>query len=495
MQFVPGPLGTYMVNVIPLCDGEECSPCQVLIVVKKEAPACTCGQWSDLDHDGRPEVRVEGKLVDCGGETVFSPEEITGAVTIDPGYNCGGDGCGSTLYAWSISGPSGYSHGSGDSLVRGPIEFEPRQEGTYMVAITPHCGDQKCSACEFRIHIRETKQPDLIIERIQPSTDNPRPGEPFDVEITVANRGNGNAGPFLVELASVSQKKSKTVSGLSASGSMTLTFPDWVCRGSQILLTATADTRKEISETDERNNVYTYAVWEFGTFEGGKMLFVSGDIPRDLIHGLQQAKVTHAEKVSSTVPRSVEFALDLTRSSGTLRGAFPQTPAVYKVVYGLSTDTDDQITGALSVLIRVEGAPGGKTVVMPVHAICKNCGRTPSELRDVQITIDEQETRLAPFELEAREGEEITLRAPEVITTADGQRAVFAGWSIGKTFEDSRYVVETPTLRISAIEMSVYAVFHPTHMIGRKARQMERSSGEVSPKAGCGIRVISTREV
>jgi hypothetical protein len=160
MQFVPGPLGTYMVNVIPLCNGEECPPCQVLIVVKEE-PTCACGQWSDLDRDGRPEVRVEGKPVDCGGEITMTTRQIAGVVTIDPTYLCSGERCGAVLYKWSVNGPSGYVRGSGDRFVPGPIEFESSKAGSYVVMITPQCGEASCQASRVTLVVSE--EPPLVL--------------------------------------------------------------------------------------------------------------------------------------------------------------------------------------------------------------------------------------------------------------------------------------------------------------------------------------------
>jgi len=141
------------------CDGVVCPTCAMFIVLEAGKEACTCGKWSDLDRDGRPEVRVEGVPVDCGGEITMTLRQIAGAVTIDPMYLCSGERCGPVLYRWSVSGPSGYVRGSGDRSVAGPIEFEPAKSGRYVVKITPQCGEAGCQSSCVTVVIGEEPPP------------------------------------------------------------------------------------------------------------------------------------------------------------------------------------------------------------------------------------------------------------------------------------------------------------------------------------------------
>jgi hypothetical protein len=65
IRFMPKTAGTYMVALIPTCNGEECPSCQFLIVMKEPEPTCECSRWGEID--------VNGQVITCNGPPLAAP--------------------------------------------------------------------------------------------------------------------------------------------------------------------------------------------------------------------------------------------------------------------------------------------------------------------------------------------------------------------------------------------------------------------------------------
>ena len=92
-------------------------------------------------------------------------------------------------------------------------------------------------------------QPDLVIENITYTPSSPAMGDTVSFQVTVKNQGNAPAGQFAVAFDGTS----RTVYGLAAGASTTLTFSATLTSSSQTF-TATADAAGQVSESNETNN-------------------------------------------------------------------------------------------------------------------------------------------------------------------------------------------------------------------------------------------------
>lgn len=96
--------------------------------------------------------------------------------------------------------------------------------------------------------------PDLLIEEMVLSPEEPKKDEPIIVRVTVRNRGEGRAAPTLLRLYSNSAPIAvKEVPEIDSGAKATATF-DLVLGEGLYLLEAVADSDRSIAESDEENN-------------------------------------------------------------------------------------------------------------------------------------------------------------------------------------------------------------------------------------------------
>ncbi|MBI2300176.1 MAG: S8 family serine peptidase [Armatimonadetes bacterium] len=121
------------------------------------------------------------------------------------------------------------------------------------------------------------RPPDLEITAVTPSTTTPMAGATFSVDVTVHNRGSGNAGAFVVglyqDLAAAPTTASTAdatlpIASLNAGASTTVTFSSrsYPSEGTYTLW-ALADSAAAVNESDETNN--------YGPASGRTMTVVS----------------------------------------------------------------------------------------------------------------------------------------------------------------------------------------------------------------------------
>ena len=98
--------------------------------------------------------------------------------------------------------------------------------------------------------------PDLVVDRFDPSTGFPYPGDRIDFSVIVRNGGNQAAGPFNVEVSGDNMRpEQRRLPGLAAGASARLSFgPANVGHGFAAWYDAEVDTANEVQERREDNN-------------------------------------------------------------------------------------------------------------------------------------------------------------------------------------------------------------------------------------------------
>ena len=122
-----------------------CPPCTYTINVK-DCKTCDCGKW---DNSGI-KIQKDG--------TIISNVKCDGDVSLGIGtygiqfsnFICSpsNDKCSAT-YLWTVQGPNS---GNGTGNI---INFNFSQAGTYIVTLTPFCGDKRCEPCKIVIKIED----------------------------------------------------------------------------------------------------------------------------------------------------------------------------------------------------------------------------------------------------------------------------------------------------------------------------------------------------
>ena len=143
-SFTPTTNGTYIITLNATCNGVVCKPCTFTLFVKN-CPKCDCGKWTDsevkIEKDGAIISRVK-----CEGPETALPKGTYNILFQD--YLC--DPNNSTClvsYSWSVQGPvTGYGNGQA-------VNFNFSQAGTYLVTVTPTCGEKQCLPCRIIIKI------------------------------------------------------------------------------------------------------------------------------------------------------------------------------------------------------------------------------------------------------------------------------------------------------------------------------------------------------
>lgn len=97
------------------------------------------------------------------------------------------------------------------------------------------------------------RRPDLTIAGVDWAPRTPRLGENVTFTVVVRNQGDGNAGPFLVEVRDSAGQDRRAVSGLSAASAISLSFTRRQTNATEIF-TITVDVTNQVDESNETNN-------------------------------------------------------------------------------------------------------------------------------------------------------------------------------------------------------------------------------------------------
>ncbi len=97
------------------------------------------------------------------------------------------------------------------------------------------------------------RKPDLTISGVDWSPRTPRLGETINFTVVVRNQGESAAGPFIVEIRDSAGQDRRTISGLGAASSLSLSFTRRQNNATEIF-TITADVTNQVDESNETNN-------------------------------------------------------------------------------------------------------------------------------------------------------------------------------------------------------------------------------------------------
>lgn len=97
------------------------------------------------------------------------------------------------------------------------------------------------------------RKPDLTIAGVDWSPRTPRLGETINFTVVVRNQGESAAGLFIVEIRDSAGQDRRTISGLGAASSLSLSFTRRQNNATEIF-TITADVTNQVDESNETNN-------------------------------------------------------------------------------------------------------------------------------------------------------------------------------------------------------------------------------------------------
>lgn len=137
---------------------------------------CSCGKWGTTLFSGNG---IQ-KQVACG-QTIILKKGVP--VAINPSYYCNG-GCKSNFSA-ILTSPSG----AVQNISSFPYSLIPTELGYYKLAITPICGDTKCTPCQISIYVTPGCPGDIFGGN--------KPTDFAYVEIASSSLENIKAGNFL----------------------------------------------------------------------------------------------------------------------------------------------------------------------------------------------------------------------------------------------------------------------------------------------------------
>lgn len=115
--------------------------------------------------------------------------------------------------------------------------------------------DETNNSVQIRVDAQPQAQrrPDLAIAGVDWSPRTPRLGETINFTVVVRNQGDGNAGPFIVEIRDSAGQERRTLSGLNAASAVSLSFTRRQNNATEIF-TITADVTNQVDEVNETNN-------------------------------------------------------------------------------------------------------------------------------------------------------------------------------------------------------------------------------------------------
>ncbi len=144
--------GTYMLEIVPECDGHECEPFRVQFQIKGE---CDCGDWNVVEFSWEDSAGASHSSTGtCTQDSVAIPE-LSGTVTVDSSIDCIGCGDIGPSYSWNLTpvdpGSVLPSPHSGFSL---PADFTPPPgEHHYHLHLNALCGDVVCPQCVIALKV------------------------------------------------------------------------------------------------------------------------------------------------------------------------------------------------------------------------------------------------------------------------------------------------------------------------------------------------------
>jgi len=139
--------GTYTLTLNASCNDKKCPPCTYTIIVRDcTNTTCDCGKW---DNSGI-KIQKNGAIISnvkCDGDVSLG----IGTYGIQyPNFICNpNDKTCLASYSWSVLGPV-TGNGTGNL-----INFNFSLAGTYIVTLTPFCGDKRCEPCKIVIKIED----------------------------------------------------------------------------------------------------------------------------------------------------------------------------------------------------------------------------------------------------------------------------------------------------------------------------------------------------
>jgi hypothetical protein len=137
IPFIFSTPGSYMLTIFPICNGKECPPCKLKIIVLND---CKCGSWkgdpltmSSMTQQYSAKCG-SGLNIETGSYAITAPTYMC-----DPAASC------ATTYMWDINGPT-TQNGTGKTF-----GFSFATPGNYTITIVPLCGGKKCPPCVIKV--------------------------------------------------------------------------------------------------------------------------------------------------------------------------------------------------------------------------------------------------------------------------------------------------------------------------------------------------------
>nr|WP_202798128.1 DUF3344 domain-containing protein [Methanocella conradii] len=183
-----------------------------------------------------------------------------------------------TSWAWDFN-----NDGIVDSIEQNPVHTY-NAPGTYTVNLTitgPGGSDSEIKT--DYITVSQPSMPDLVITAVSPNKgagDCLFANESNLINVTVKNQGNASSAAFTVSLDIDRMIYNASVNSLEAGASINITFSDTTIRvaGSNVTVTATADSTDAVTESNETNNSLISALTVYNNGYKGKRYTGGSDI-------------------------------------------------------------------------------------------------------------------------------------------------------------------------------------------------------------------------
>ncbi len=161
------------------------------------------------------------------------------------------------------------------------------------------------------------RKPDLTIAGVDWSPRTPRLGETVNFTVVVRNQGDGDAGPFIVEIRDSVGQDRRTLSGLGAASAISLSFTRRQNNATEIF-TITADVTNQVDESNEANNATQVRIEALAETRLPDLTIDSLDYsPRDLSVGSTLTLTAIVRNIGNADAGA--FVVELQDSAGTSR--------------------------------------------------------------------------------------------------------------------------------------------------------------------------------
>ncbi|MFN4218638.1 MAG: CARDB domain-containing protein [Candidatus Bipolaricaulia bacterium] len=161
------------------------------------------------------------------------------------------------------------------------------------------------------------RKPDLTIAGVDWTPRTPRLGESVNFTVVVRNQGDSDAGPFIVEIRDSAGQDRRTLSGLGAASSVSLSFTRRQNNATEIF-TITADVTNQIDESNETNNSMQVRIEALAETRLPDLTIDSLDYsPRDPTVGSTLTLTTIVRNIGNADAGA--FVVELQDSAGTTR--------------------------------------------------------------------------------------------------------------------------------------------------------------------------------